>query len=673
MTGQLILWSHALAALLFAAATLAVWRRPRDAGPRVAFATALALSALWALAIAGIGPSDLATRVMEAVRNLAWLGFAFALVRRDRTAGWTLAALCLAVAAVTLSGAGLAVAAAAATVHSGQAELATAHLVFQMMAAAGALVLARHLYGAAPEGGGVQLIAIALALLWSADLLLAVVAYASPAAGEALALMRGIAAAAMALLLGLASQRRAAWTLALSRPATTNALIAVALVGYLGLVACLTALAAAWGGGHARALQAGVVIGAAAALLTLVSTSWLGAWAKVKLAKHLFRHRYDYRVEWQRFTETLASTAEPLERRAVEAVARLLDAQAGLLLTPDGAGLTVAAGWRWEGRSEAGTELLAAYCVETRRIIELDAIRRGEADSDAAAVPGWILAREDAWVLVPLIHGEVLAGLVLLTRAPVARALDWEDFDLLRVAGRQAASFLAEERAGRALAEAQRFDEFNRRFAFILHDIKNLVSQQQLVARNAERHAANPAFRADMVATLRDSADRMTALLARLAHRENGPAEPHDSVDVAGTCERVARRWRVQHPVTVVTAPVWALARSQRLEQVLAHLVQNAVEASAPGAPVTLSAAGDGAQVTIEVADQGAGMAAAFVRDELFRPFASTKAGGFGVGAFEARQLVTAMGGTLSVESREGEGTRFRIVLPAAPPLEAAA
>ena len=672
MSGPLILWSNALAALLFAAATLAVWRQPPDDRPRVALAAALALSALWALAVAGIGPTDLATRTMEAGRNLAWLAFAFALVRRDRSAGWTLAAVYLAVAAVTLAGAGLAVA-EAATTGRGQAELAMARLVFQMMAAAGALVLARHLYGAAPESGSVRLIATALALLWSADLLLFVVAYASPAIGEAVAVARGVAAAAMALLLGLAAQRRAAWTLALSRPASTNALIAVALVGYLGLVAGLTALAAAIGGDHARALQAGVVIGAAAALLTLVSTSWLGAWARVKLVKHLFQHRYDYRVEWQRFTDTLASIAAPLEGRVVEAIARLLDAPAGQLLTPDGTGLAAATGWRWDVQGDAGGEALAAHLATTRRIVELDQARVDPTGDEARALPSWMLARGDAWALVPLIHGEVLAGAVLLARPPVARALDWEDFDLLRVAGRQAGSYLAEERAGRALAEAQRFDEFNRRFAFILHDIKNLVSQQQLVARNAERHAANPRFRADMVATLKDSADRMTALLARLSQRERGPAEPNGPVDLVVLCERVARVRRAQHAVVVEGQSVWALAQAQRLEQVLAHLVQNAVEASSAGAAVTLIVSDEPGRAVIEVVDRGAGMTAAFVRDELFRPFSSTKASGFGIGAFEARQLVAGMGGTLSVESREREGTRFSIMLPAASALEEAA
>jgi signal transduction histidine kinase len=68
----------------------------------------------------------------------------------------------------------------------------------------------------------------------------------------------------------------------------------------------------------------------------------------------------------------------------------------------------------------------------------------------------------------------------------------------------------------------------------------------------------------------------------------------------------------------------------------------------------------------IEVIDQGCGMTPAFLRDQLFKPFVSTKSGGFGIGAFEARQLAEAMGGGVSVTSREGEGTRFRITLGAA-------
>ena len=57
-------------------------------------------------------------------------------------------------------------------------------------------------------------------------------------------------------------------------------------------------------------------------------------------------------------------------------------------------------------------------------------------------------------------------------------------------------------------------------------------------------------------------------------------------------------------------------------------------------------------------------MSADFVRSKLFKPFVSSKPGGFGIGAFEARELVGAMRGRLEVESREGLGSRFAVRLP---------
>jgi signal transduction histidine kinase len=114
-----------------------------------------------------------------------------------------------------------------------------------------------------------------------------------------------------------------------------------------------------------------------------------------------------------------------------------------------------------------------------------------------------------------------------------------------------------------------------------------------------------------------------------------------------------------------------ALADPAGLEQILRHLAQNAVEASDDDRPVTIAVACHRSEVWIDVIDEGCGMAPGFVRDRLFKPFDSTKAAGFGLGAFEARQLALAMGGVLEVASREGEGTRFRLILPMALPGEA--
>ena len=103
----------------------------------------------------------------------------------------------------------------------------------------------------------------------------------------------------------------------------------------------------------------------------------------------------------------------------------------------------------------------------------------------------------------------------------------------------------------------------------------------------------------------------------------------------------------------------------ESIEQALAHLVQNAIDASPDNEPVRIDISCSDDETAIAIIDKGDGMSAEFIRTRLFQPFASTKESGFGIGAYEARTLIVAMGGRLEVESRPGEGTRFTIYLPA--------
>jgi putative PEP-CTERM system histidine kinase len=679
MIAALVLWSHALAALLFGAVALGQMRRPSGHWPHRALLAALVATSLWALAVAGIGAQDIATRVAASVRDVAWLGFMLAMVRRDHTGNRALDAVYLVVMTLAGGAALLAFVEVAVLHDEAFAAVASARGMLGMMEAVSALVLTHHLYQAAPASrGGVRLVMLALAAMWGVDLLVAALAYALMVAAPIAFVARGVVMIGVAALLVVGVHRSGEWTLALSRPIAVRALSAIALVLYAGITALATAIVASLAGPYARVAQTAIVFGATAMVVALLSTPWLRAWAKVKVAKHLFRHRYDYRAEWQRFTDTLGrpdAGAESLDCRVVKSIADLTDSPGGLLLVPDGASLGPGATWNWAGAADGPRdETLARYLAQDARIVELDRVRAGTAPGDdVTSVPDWLRECPEAWAIVPLVHGGTLVGAIVLARPPVDRALDWEDFDLLRVAGRQAASYLAEDRAHAALADAARFDEFNRRFAFILHDIKNLVSQLTLVARNAERHADNPDFRVDMVATLKDSSDRMNALLARLSQHGPVRGEPLQPIDVATIVERVAADRKAQHPIVAQGGPVWTLGHAARLEQVLGQLVQNAVEASAADAPVLLVVEKIGEQVAIDVIDHGCGMTPGFVRDQLFKPFVSSKPAGFGIGAFEARQLVHAMGGTLDVASREGEGTRFRILLPAVAALEVAA
>jgi putative PEP-CTERM system histidine kinase len=672
----LILWGHALAALAFGGLALAWLRHPQPRVPRAPLACALIATALWALAVAGIGAGDVVARLAESVRNLAWLALMLTFVRQARSGSMPLYAVYAAAGSITVFATALALFETLPLGGEALAAVIQFRLIARMLAAIVGLMLVHQLafVGAPRERGRTVLLAAAIATMWGADLFSAALGWSLGGRPPVVVAARGFVMTGVALLLALAA-RRGERGLTVSHGVALRLFSVAGVVAYAGFTILLTQIAERFAGHTARIVQTAIVLGATTALITLLSTPWLRAWAKVKVAKHFFRHRYDYRAEWQRFTATLGSPgpgADPLDRRIVRAIADLTGSPAGLLLVPEGTGLGPAAAWHWPdfGSTEAS---LPEHLAASTRIVELDQVRRGEAPAEeAAAVPQWMCDHPDAWALVPLIHGTSLIGVILLGRPPIDRALDWEDLDLLRVAGRQAASYLAEDRAHAALADAARFDEFNRRFAFIIHDIKNLVSGLSLVARNAERHADNPAFRADMVETLKDSAARMNALLARLSQHHRSPTEPVQPVDVAALALRLAAARRAQHPVTVEGQGI-ALAQPGRLEQLLGHLLQNAVEASTAGAPIVIATGQADGRVFVDVVDTGCGMSAAFIRDHLFRAFASSKPDGFGIGAYEARELAAAMGGALDVASREGEGTRFRLWLPMATALEEAA
>jgi len=108
------------------------------------------------------------------------------------------------------------------------------------------------------------------------------------------------------------------------------------------------------------------------------------------------------------------------------------------------------------------------------------------------------------------------------------------------------------------------------------------------------------------------------------------------------------------------------LADEEALEQSLVHLLQNAIDASEQNEAVFIDVSTDGLRGEIQIIDTGKGMAPGFVRNGLFKPFVSSKSGGFGIGALEARDLIHSMGGRLNVESREGIGTRFSATFPLA-------
>ena len=111
-------------------------------------------------------------------------------------------------------------------------------------------------------------------------------------------------------------------------------------------------------------------------------------------------------------------------------------------------------------------------------------------------------------------------------------------------------------------------------------------------------------------------------------------------------------------------APVATRGHEERLERVLGHLVHNALDATAQGGDVWMTVQRQSGQVLVEVGDSGVGMSDEFVRTRLFRPFSSTKSSGMGIGSHESLQYVRELGGQIDVDSRPGEGTVMKVLLP---------
>src|SRR3954468_12032778 len=599
MTSIASFWSYALAACLFA--SLILWRlRERVEGTARLLVAGYFATAVWASVSAMRGPTDVLTMPAETLRNLVWLVMLHAMWSDIKDeAGSALRLVFGAVALVigTQFALNLLMLLTPLGADLSQDVLMSERLL-RITMASGALVLLHNLYGQATPASRVAIRGpmLGLSLMWGYDLNLYTLAYLhAPGAGQ-LFDWRGVVVALAGALFVVSQPNSNTLRTRLSPAATIQSLSMLGICIYFAVMALVaTALRRShldWAAIiTAIALSAMIVVTAVLAL-----SHWARGWAKVKIAKHLFEHRYDYRSEWLRFADTVGRSdgdALPIGDRLIKAFADIVEAPGGLLIVPETTGtLTAAASWNWPGSTPSPGEPEESQpfwsAIERNgRILDLDAYRRGmlgEADG-AVPMPAWLAGEENAWAGVPLIHHDKLVGLVLLGAPEYRRPLDWEDFDLLRPAGRQAASSLAESFTQEALADARRFEEFNRRFAFILHDVKNLVSQLSLLARNAERHADNPEFRVDMVATLQGSVGKMNELLARLA--PHSPArvqrlapEPLRPVLTSAIAAR-----RGEHDVRLLgDTNLWALFDAAALEQAIGHLLQNAVEACSSAA-----------------------------------------------------------------------------------------
>jgi hypothetical protein len=399
--------------------------------------------------------------------------------------------------------------------------------------------------------------------------------------------------------------------------------------------------------------------------------------------RNFYVHRHDYRSHWARLTRDLDPSDDLGRVLAVsESFLRdAFDADAVSIALTD----TVRPGIRVrQGRGADSPDAflppdatLAALLQREGRSVLLDGPEglRG-AVVLAAENPGWFRYAA-AHIVTPLQGGDDLLGIVGLGRRRSGDPFTVEDAELLDYAAAQVAAVIRGALWGRDLADAREVELLSNWSNMLLHDLKNYLSPLQMIVQNMRRHQANPEFLRDAMEDVAKVTGRMEALMKRLSDLRKGSFS-YQLVDVSALVQESLDALAVADaPVTLRTdlAPgAQVRADAAMLRRVVENLVTNALQAMREPGTLTVSTRAregrGGPEVELAVADTGAGMDEVFIRDHLFHPFATTKRKGLGLGLYQCRRIVEAHGGDIVVESAPGEGTCFRILLPAVVPLE---
>ncbi len=687
-------WGHAICSLGFFGLAMFFLRHKPNTNAGWTLLSAILITAIWAgiVALASVSFAGLGALVspLETIRTAAWIGFLVLILARSwqNKAGLSFSLIVAVILSFVFTAQFLLDTAQWLGWGDGLiAQMPGFHALFilsRLLVAVGGLLLIHNLYiNSVPANRwSIRLLCIALAGMFAYDFNMYVLVLLGRSSDSLLA-ARGVVNLMIVPLLAISYQRNRSWKLELqlSRQVVFTSFSLVAIGSYLMLMAFGFYALKLVGGSWSALLQIVFLFATLVLLAVLAVSGKVRSWTRVQINKHFFAYKYDYRAEWLRFIATIAdnqSSDATLQTRVIQAICDLVDSPGGALWLPDvpnapnGQLTNYTLHTRWNFRTaKSGAEpadgKLVTFLSDRQRVVDFDELREQRGDYDSLTTPDWAEQATRAWLALPLLHSGRLAGFAVVEKPRAERSLNWEDFDLLKTIGRQSASYLAEQASEKALLETVQFDAFNRRFAFIMHDIKNLVSQLSLVSRNAERHADKPDFQKDMLLTLRDSVTKMNDLLARLKQHNTGRADMQ-AVDLAVIIASVVSQKGRSHGMISFASDgndMILEADANRLEQVFQHLLQNAIDASS-GKPIEIDVrrSPNSKEAWITLTDHGCGMSDAFLREALFTPFRSTKVDGFGIGAYEAREIVRAHGGRLEVKSEFGTGSVFTIILP---------
>jgi putative PEP-CTERM system histidine kinase len=382
------------------------------------------------------------------------------------------------------------------------------------------------------------------------------------------------------------------------------------------------------------------------------------------ISTHFYADKYDYRQQWRTFTANLTArvTLDGLATQLLRNVTQTIGARkAALYLADETDGAlrfhsVLSAGPLPKTLEATPDDFLTGQKASEAR--HVTALGNGRAEVLLAA--GLVLA-------VPLRTQGRLVGVLLVGAEQTGAPYTQEDLDLLTTLGEQAASATVTVQLSERLAQARAFEAFNRLSSFIIHDLKNSVSALSMLTQNARKHFDDPEFRVGALGTLTRTVERMQKLVGRLATRQAASELEFESVPLEGLARDTVASMSVGPTLRLALdldpAPS-VRGDTDAIQRVIQNLITNAVEAMDGEGTITLRVGRQDGMVACAVTDTGCGMTDDFVRTSLFVPFQTTKKGGWGIGLYQAREIMTAHGGRIEVSSEEGHGTTVTLMFP---------
>jgi putative PEP-CTERM system histidine kinase len=677
--------SYSLAAITFGLLGLLVVARYLRRGVDRALALAAFVSALWALAIVSQSlwghPGFNIRYLIELIRDAAWIYLLFALLKdglRENKLGGKLKRI-LGTSAVILL---ILLISTSVIEHFGSIDVSTGKvkLLGQIGLSLLGLSLVEQIWRNSPSFGrsSIKYICIGTATILAFDFFMYADALLFGQVADSFWNARGFVNALLTPLfaVNVINTRKQPVDFQLSRSAVFHAGTLVFAGGYLLFLALGGYYVQVLGGEWGDALQVLFFTISLVFLTTLLLSRRIRAKLMVRISQNFFDYKYDYREEWLKMTRELADLSDepPLPERVIRILAGLVESNGGAIWLKgerDAYVLKAAINLSTPKHTMIDSDSeLVRFFSNREWIVDLHEYQSDPVGYNLLEIPDAIAKTPDGWLIIPLYLGNELYGMALVG-TPYARvALNWENFDLIKVVARQTCNLLAQADAQNRLSRAMQFEAVSKASAFLVHDLKTVIAQLSLLVKNAPRHRNNPAFIDDMINTTDHAVRKMSRLVDHIRKPGTDDEDQLKPVNLTNLVAELVAHHQHQAPAPRLEGDIpdaTIKADLEQLRSVLGHLVQNAQDATPPNGEITIALKIAKGNAVLFIQDSGTGMTREFIANQLFKPFESTKGlTGMGIGAYQAREYIRKIGGNIDVTSEPGIGSCFSVQIPLA-------